>query len=253
MKMIDIHCHLLPNIDDGSASFEESMKMIENAKLNGITDIIITPHYMYGKKYNANNQVKQKLFSKLKSSENINLYLGNEVYYNENLLDLKDEFLTLANSKYILLELPESGVPKNLINYIHELLLREYLVIIAHPERYAYFQEDVNKLIPFLKMGVYFQGNIGSLFNYYGKDAKKSIKLMIKHNMIHFLASDCHKETDPNYEYYSKLNKKLNKDKILELTHTNPKLILEDEIIIPKKYKKCKYGLKNVIAKFKIK
>lgn len=253
--MIDIHSHLLPTIDDGSKSFDESLEILKNAKRNGVTDIIVTPHYIYDSNYNADNKKKNTLFKKLvKFSEKIkiNLYIGNEVHYNKNILNLENEYQTLGNSKYLLLELSRTMVPKNLFNDIHELQIKGYKVIIAHPERYEYFQKDINEIIPFLNKGVLFQGNIGSLFNTYGKKSNKTLKAMIKHNMIHFLATDSHSKDDGRYDFVSLLDKKLKPNIIKELMIDNPKAVLENKDITVKKYKKCKYILKNILDKYKI-
>ena len=111
--MIDIHSHILPGIDDGSKSFEESMELIRSASSNGVTDIIATPHYIVGSDYMINNEEKRKLLLKLKKQIKkeeipINLYLGNEVFVENNMLELrkKKEITTLHNSKYLLFELP---------------------------------------------------------------------------------------------------------------------------------------------------
>lgn len=253
--MIDLHSHLIPNIDDGSNSIEETILLIEKAKSVGITNIVLTPHYYCDTKFNANNKKKKKAFDEVVKSTidlGVTLHLGNEVHFNEKLISLKDEYLPIAETDYLLLELPRDNFPKNIITYIHELQLNHYKIIIAHPERYRYFQEDINLLIPLLDKGILMQSNIGSLFDDYGVKARKALKLMIKHNMIQFLASDSHRINDGRYDFYKNLNKKLKLNQIKELTVVNPKLVLENKKVSVKKYKKCNYTFKKILNKYKI-
>ena len=241
--MVDMHCHILPSIDDGSSSFEESVKMIENAIKCGITDIIITPHFIYNSKFNADNEKKISLFNELveyTKNLDINLYLGNEIYYKNDLSNNMDSILSLNNSKYLLIEFPFNILPVNVLNELHELMIKGYKIIIAHPERYSYFQDDVNSMIKFLDKGILFQGNIGSLFGVYGKSAKKALKRMIKCNMIHFLSSDSHKGNDGKYEFYKKIHKVIDSDVVKELTFTNPRLVISNNDIKVKEYKTVK-------------
>ena len=242
--MVDIHCHILPFIDDGSSSFEESIKMIENAIKCGITDIIVTPHFIDNSKFNTDNEKKINLFKELKEYTkelNINLYLGNEIYYKNNLSENMDSIYSLNNSKYLLIEFSFNLLPSNVLNELHELIIKGYTVIIAHPERYSYFQDDIYAMTQFIDKGILFQGNIGSLFGVYGKSDQKALKRMIKSNMIYFLGSDSHKQDDNKYGLYNKLKKVLDNDVVKELTSTNPKLIIENQDIKLKKYKKLKF------------
>ena len=109
--MKEIHCHILPTIDDGSKSLEMSYEILKSAKEAGINDIILTPHYVEMSKYVSNRENNLKVLNELKEFTkeiDINLYLGNEVYINYNILELleKGEISTLNNSRYMLIELP---------------------------------------------------------------------------------------------------------------------------------------------------
>ena len=113
--MIDIHTHILYDVDDGSNHLQESIDLLEKATENNITDIILTPHYIQNTKFNVNNKEKQKRLTQLKKelkkqNIQINLYLGNEIYIHENIIEtLNKEAMTLNNSRYILIELPKNG------------------------------------------------------------------------------------------------------------------------------------------------
>lgn len=234
--MIDIHSHILNNVDDGSRSVNDSINIIKNLYINGFTDIILTPHYIEYSSYNSdkmNNENKLKIIEdKLKEENiNINLYLGNEIFITENILELlkKREISSLNNSKYLLIELPMNGNYNNYIEIFKELIENGYIVILAHPERYISFQKDFEKIIELKNIGILFQCNIGSLFGKYGRESKKLIKKLAKFKIIDFLATDIHNNKF-DYSYFNKINSKLRKyytkNEIEDITINNPKKIL---------------------------
>ena len=211
--MKDIHSHLLFGIDDGCKDINESISLLKEAEKQGVTELMITPHYIEESKYNCNNEEKQKLFNQLveKTKEeniNIKLYLGNEVFINDNFLKLlkKKEIKTLNNSKYVLLEFPFGNMLYNTKDIIYELVVAGYVPILAHPERYRIFQRHPDHIEEYLRMGVLLQGNYKSLFGKYGREAKKTLIYLLKKHQITFLGSDCHREKDFKIK---KLKKKL--------------------------------------------
>lgn len=212
--MKDIHSHILMGIDDGASDLNSSIEILKQRQMLGITDIMLTPHYIKNSKYSVNNKQKLEIFEDLKNklkenNININLYLGNEIYIDEDIISLikNEEVRTLNNTRYVLIELPFINKLPNLKEIIFELIRNNYIPIIAHPERYKYVQDKEIDLQELIDMGVLFQGNYLSLFNKYGSSAKKTLKKLLKNNMIHFLASDIHKlDDDKNIK---KLNKKI--------------------------------------------
>ena len=211
--MKDIHSHLLFGIDDGCKDINESISLLKEAEKQGVTELMITPHYIEESKYNCNNEEKQELFDQLveKAKEeniNIKLYLGNEVFINDNFLKLlkKKEIKTLNNSKYVLLEFPFGNMLYNTKDIIYELVVAGYVPILAHPERYRIFQRHPDHIEEYLRMGVLLQGNYKSLFGKYGREAKKTLIYFLKKHQITFLGSDCHHEKDFKIK---KLKKKL--------------------------------------------
>lgn len=218
--MIDIHSHIMYGIDDGSKNIETSLEILKDAYNNGVTDIFLTPHFIEDSRYNTNNNDKEFILNKLKEelkeqNININLYIGNEVFINENISEYikNKQIATLNNSEYVLIELPMGRMYNNTKEIFFELIREGYKVILAHPERYRYMQEDDKKLEELLNMGVLLQGNYRSIFGYYGKDAKKAIKKFIKRHQISFLGSDIHKNDGYNLEKLEKKVLKLSKDK----------------------------------------
>lgn len=217
--MVDIHSHIMYGIDDGSNDIETSVEILKDAYNNGVTDIFLTPHYIEDSKFNCNNNDKNKILNILKEKlqkENIsiNLYIGNEVFIDENILEhiKNNEIATLNNSKYILVELPMGRMYNNTKEILFNLIIEGYTIVLAHPERYRYMQEDDTKLEELLNMGVLLQGNYRSLFGYYGKDAKKALTKFIRKHQISFLGSDIHRNDGYNLKKLEKKVLKISKD-----------------------------------------
>ncbi len=235
--MKDIHSHILWGIDDGARTLDESIKILDDLYKKGVTDIILTPHYIKGTKYNIGNRDKFNLFVELKKKYNkINLYLGNEVYVDEDIVDLlkNGEVATLNNSAYLLMELPMNSEIKDLDSIIYDLMRNGIIPIIAHPERYLYVQKDITYLDKFIDMGVLFQGNYESLFGKYGKNSEKTLKKLLKKNYISFLGSDIHRENHSNHTelVYKKLLKIIkDKEKIENLIDKNIEKVINNEEI----------------------
>lgn len=254
--MIDIHSHILPNIDDGSTSMQESLEIIKKAKNAGVDEIILTPHFILGSKYNIERKEKEKIFKSLqeevkKESIDVNLYLGNEVFYEENMFSLLKEgrIHTLNNSRYLLFEIPRHNMVRGLDDAIFNLKVKNIIPILAHPERYTAYQKNPEKLLKLKEMEVLFQCNVGSFFGRYGKEAKKLAKLLAKHHMIDFLASDVHHDKHEIYTYFGILKEAgiIEEDYFNELTEKNPRKILTNEMIESKNYTIFK---KNLFGKW---
>lgn len=204
--MKDIHTHILDNLDDGAKTLNESLEILEKAYQNGFKDIILTPHYIKNSIYSANNQEKLRKLEILqkelqKRNILINLYLGNEVYIDEDIIELFEnlEISTLNNSKYILIELPLNNKTLILDEVLYKLKKANLVPIIAHPERYLNYYKDYDFFASLIKKGCLLQGNIKSLYGKYGRKSKKMFKELLKRNMFHFLGSDIHHEQDDIY------------------------------------------------------
>ena len=139
--MKDLHCHIMYGIDDGAKTIEDSMIMLQRQANEGVTDIILTPHYIEDTNYNCNNEKKIDLYNIIyyeakKRNIIINIYLGNEVMANNNLLSqLQTEILTLNGSRYLLIESTMEKEYPDFDIIIRELLENNIIPIIAHPER----------------------------------------------------------------------------------------------------------------------
>lgn len=198
--MIDLHCHLIYNTDDGAETIENSISMIKEAVSAGFTKICCTPHYLVPQynKTKKENAEKLEVIKKRLQEENINveMFLGNEIYIVDNIHELinDEKVSTIADSSYVLVEFPMNFKSFIAEDEIDNLILHGYNVILAHPERYSYVQKDISCLDTFIERGVFLQGNYESLLGKYGNNAKKTLIKLIKQGKIDLLSSDNHKE-----------------------------------------------------------
>ena len=236
--MKDLHTHILFGVDDGCKDISESISLLKEAEKQGITELVITPHYIKSTKYTCNNEEKKKRFIELqetakKENINIKLYLGNEVYITEDFIKLlkKGEIQTINDSKYLLLEFPMGNMLFNTKDIIYELVVSGYVPVLAHPERYRIFQKHPDHIEEYLRMGVLLQGNYKSLYGKYGKEAKKTLTYYLKKNKITFLGSDCHHDKDFKLKKLKKKLKSLVKsDNIVEdLLENNFNKVISNE------------------------
>lgn len=199
--MIDIHCHILPNVDDGSDSIEESIKMAKIAQSEGIKKIINTSHYHPDFKYKNGEELNNilNLFNQTLKKENIDIdvFLGNEIYFTEDLLDgfEKMDFCSLNGSRYILVEFSPVNFPKNLVDVVYELRLKNYIPILAHVERYPKIQENPNIIFDCISEGALIQINASSVVGNNGRSSERISKILLDNNMVHFVATDAHSST----------------------------------------------------------
>ena len=236
--MIDIHSHLIPNVDDGSKSVEDTFKMFNEARSVGFSDVILTPHYLT-EYYTPDT--KELVFWKdrlqealVKNNKNLKIHSGMEVYISEEIGELiKDnKILTLANSRYMLIELPMSTKIKYLDHIIYLLESMGFKFILAHPERYKEVQENPNLVEEYIEKGCLIQCNYGSIVGQYGKEAKKVIKYLLKKDLVHFMGTDCHRKGSVYLEVpkaIKKIERVVGKQKVYEITTWNARKILDNE------------------------
>ena len=238
--MIDFHSHVLPNIDDGSKSIEETFNLIKEAKSAGFNKIISTSHYMedyFEVESNEREVWINGINEKVKEMElDIKLYIGSEIYLTDDIIKLLEQgkASTLNNTNYVLFEMPFNVKPLNLYSIIYEMLKYKLVPILAHPERYSYVQKEPQLVGELIEKGVLMQSNFGSVIGQYGRKSQVIVKKMLQKNMIHFLGTDVHRQNT----VYKKMPKILNElkriigeEKLYEITTTNPQLVLNNKKI----------------------
>ena len=238
--MIDFHSHILPNIDDGSRSIEETFNLIKEAERVGFEAIISTSHYMenYYETDVPEREVWVKAILENLKTKNIqtNLYLGNEIYFSNNIIELleKRKASTINDTSYVLFELPLNAEPMNLYDVVYDMLQYKLVPILAHPERYSFVQKEPELVYDLIEKGVLMQANYGSIIGQYGEKAQMIVIKFFENNMIHFLGSDVHRQNT----IYPKIPRILDEiadiigeEKLEELTTKNPKLVLNNKKI----------------------
>jgi len=197
----DIHAHLLPALDDGSPDMEESVKMIEGMKVLGYEKLICTPHVMHGY-YQNSSEIILKTFKELKQAvaeKGIDIQLEVSAEYNFDRELLKrlddDDIISFGNDdyQYLLFELSYFNEPMGLDNLIVKIKEKDYIPVLAHPERYPYFSGSREKYSALQSKGVLFQMNINSLSGLYPGGAKPTAEWLIEQGMVQFIASDAHR------------------------------------------------------------
>lgn len=253
--MIDLHCHILPGIDDGANNLEESILMAEKAIEQGITHVLCTPHHNNGKYRNSKTKVISLVASLQKEFTKRNLPLmlfeGQEVRITGDLIQeiQQGEILFIdREDTYFLIEFPTLEVPLYAEKLFFELSELGKVPIIVHPERNAYFRKDPNRLLPFLERGCLTQLTAPSYVGRFGKDIQKTAKMMVKHNLVQMVASDAHGITKrPFYlkECYEAITKDFGVEKADLMKQVTSNLINGEAISYPMyvEIRKKKFGL----------
>ena len=238
--MIDFHTHILPNIDDGSRSIDETFNLIKEAKEVGFDGIILTSHYI--ENFYETDVPERDVWVKA-ISENLgvkgidtDLYLANEIYISENMMGLLEQqkASTINNSCYVLFELPLNEEPLNLYDVIYSLQENKLIPVLAHPERYSFVQKEPELIYDLIEKGCLMQANYGSIIGQYGVKAEYIVKKFLENSMIHFLGSDVHRQNSiyPKIPFaLEKIKEIVGEEKLEELTTINPKLVLANKKI----------------------
>lgn len=259
--MIDIHSHILPNIDDGSRSIDETFNMIKEAQSVGFKAIVSTSHYMENY-YETDTPEREvwvnAIYENLKAKDiDIKLYLGNEIYLSENLVNLlkQNKASTINDTSYVLFEMPINIEPMNLYDVIYEMLQNKLVPILAHPERYTFVQQDPDLIFDLVQKGVLMQANYGSFIKQYGTKAQMIAIKLLQNNLIHVLGTDSHRQNTiyPRIpEILKELIGYIGEERLNELTTINPKLILNNKKIEIRQPYNIELTLKEkLIMKFK--
>ncbi|MED3964057.1 tyrosine-protein phosphatase [Niallia taxi] len=249
--MIDIHCHILPEVDDGPGTIEESLEMAREAVREGIKTIIATPHNKNNKYENSKEKIIANVntLNSILSKENIPLEIlpGQENrIYGEILEDYKKgEILTLSNTKYLFIEFPSASVPRYAERLLYDIQIEGLIPVIVHPERNKELLGNPSILYEMVKNGSLTQVTAASLGGYFGKTIKNFSIQLIEHNLTHFLASDAHNTTSRSFklnEAYSLVEEKFGLDYYYMFNENSESLLLDDTIIkeIPEPIKRKK-------------
>ena len=199
--MVDLHNHLLHGLDDGSPDLETSVRMARMAVEDGLTHMVCTPHC--SSRYAFDPEVIASRLAELRAalaSEGIALTLGTGCDFHLNYDNLLDALahprkFTLNSTEYLLIELPDLGIPPTLDNTLYELRLVGMTPILTHPERNLTLQRNPDMLIPWLRNGLLVQVTANSVTGGMGKPAQRIALELLRKRWVHFLATDAHNES----------------------------------------------------------
>ena len=233
--MFDLHLHILPGIDDGSRSMQESVEMARKLVTLGFRGGFCTSHFIADSDQAVGNAKKNELRKKLqielnKAGVDFCLLAGNEIYIDPRMIDnlmlkkssalggdfvekrksaLGRKSITKKMHTYVLFELPFYAEVSFLRDMIFELKAHGITPILAHPERYLFLQKNLEAAIDLIKLGVKLQGNFGSVVGQYGGKAKKTMKYFLKHHLLSYLGTDLHRANGSLFLQFEKAQKKI--------------------------------------------
>lgn len=245
--MIDLHCHILPGLDDGAKHWDESLEMARLAVSEGITHILATPHHMNRSWLNPKNVVVplvDELQSRL-DAEGIPLTIfpGQEVRLHGEIMESFQNneicFIDEGN-QYILIEFPTPEVPAYAERLFYDMQTQQITPIIVHPERNHAILKDPNILYDFASRGVLSQVTAASYVGKFGKEIEKLSHQLIEHNLAHFIASDAHNYTNRLFhmeEAMEQLEKDFGLKKVQQFNQTTRDLVNGDPIMLSEPYK----------------
>jgi protein-tyrosine phosphatase len=194
--MIDIHTHILPQIDDGPSDWSETLDLLRQGISDGINGVVCTSHVINC----LDEEIEEKIISKFRQLEEIvqrekleiSIWLASEIHCNSK-FNFNSRIATFnGNKKYILIELPLGDIPADIGEKLFKLSLEGVTPILAHPERNLIILQKPEVAYEFVQRGILIQMNSGSITGIFGRRVKKVAIEMLNHNLIHFVASDCH-------------------------------------------------------------
>lgn len=193
----DLHSHLIPGIDDGSKSMEESMELLRGLEALGYQKVITTPHIMFDAYKNTPEIIREGLASLRSAAKaegiEVEIEAAAEYYLDEGFYDhLHGQDVLSIQGKYLLFETSYVSKPLQLEEMIFEIGAAGYTPLMAHPERYRYIKDPHQEYGRLKELGVMFQVNVNSFGGHYGRSAKSLAEFLSKEGMIDFLGSDVH-------------------------------------------------------------
>lgn len=238
--MIDLHCHILPQVDDGSQSLKDSLDMARLAAESGVTAVAATPHCVDG----GATVIRERVLLLREALEEaqipLRLYMGMEIFGTSYTAELLSEgrLMTLNGSRYPLIEFRFDGTGERETAILRDVISAGFQPLVAHPERYGYIQEDPELANLWKEMGCLFQINRGSLLGRFGQAAWDMAFELVDRGFATVVASDAHSSrmrTTWLRDVYDLLAKEFAPAAAQYLMWHNPQKILKNELIHPVK------------------
>lgn len=250
--MIDMHCHILPGLDDGARDMDEAIHMANTAVKEGISTIIATPHHKNGRYDNSKKDVvgNVKVLNEVLMAKGIPLEVlpGQECrIFGEFLEEYESgNIMSLACSHFVLIELPSGHVPRYTERLLYDIQMKGLTPVIAHPERNSELTERPDLLYSLVKNGALSQITAASVCGYFGKSIKKFSQHLIEANLAHLIASDAHNTASRSFcmeEAFQLINAKYGVEMVC-LLKENAELLVRGQTVmkeIPERIQKRKF------------
>lgn len=234
--LTDLHCHLLPGVDDGASTGKELKELLQMEYEQGVRRIIFTPHYRRDMFETPTKDIRRR-FLKVKrileeSGSRMEVYLGRECYASSRLADMikEDKYLYMNRTRFILVEFPYKQTYQKIRSQVYELLAKGALPILAHVERYNALVEKPDRIGELIEMGAYIQVNAGSIIGESGWTQKRFCNKLMKNNYIHFVGSDAHdiKSRKPNLGHCKEyVERKMGAEYAEQIFLINPQMLIK--------------------------
>lgn len=234
----DIHCHILPHVDDGSKATDMSRDMLRIARENGIRHIVLTPHYMIGRFELTRDEIysEYQLFVAKVQDEfpEMEFFFGREIFFGEDISELLENktISTLNDTDYALIEFHPTAASSYIAQSLYKVENAGYTPILAHIERYPDLFKNVKMIEQIVESGVYIQVNASSVAGRLGNSVKRQIIKLMKKGLVHFVATDAHSNRNRApylMECVKYMTKKLGADYVEEILIENPRRMLNNE------------------------
>lgn len=243
MRMVDVHAHILPGVDDGSRNMEETLTMLQKVYEDGVRHVIATPHFRFLKDHDAYQKEYEKLRKLCRTVEQtakeasikMEISLGQEIFYFEELTDYLNgrEALTMADSRYVLIEFASSVSFATIERAVYKLGRESYIPMLAHIERYECLRKP-GRIPKLIEDGAVLQMNCDSLFGNWLDRSARWCRKQVLSGRIQFLGTDMHRATGRRAPRYGEVLTWLRKKDIAlarKITREDPASLLADELL----------------------
>jgi protein-tyrosine phosphatase len=237
--MIDLHCHILPGVDDGARNLAEAVAMCRLAAEDGCEAMVATPHQRRGEWWNSDREHLAALAAELQSAvgDGFRVLLGGEVHVDAELLSEVEKLpdgsgiLPLAGSRYLLIEFGPVGTPTESVHLVHELVVGGWRPVIAHPELIHWLAPDLELVALLVSRGALTQVTAMSLTGHFGRRAQNDAVALLETGLVHFVASDSHdiRRRPPGLrQAYQTIAGRWGEETARRLTADNPRAVVEN-------------------------
>jgi protein-tyrosine phosphatase len=261
--MVDLHCHILPDVDDGARCIEDSLEMLRKAAAAGVETVAATPHLLRGV-YEIESLEREQMTADLQKAAdenriNIQIKPGAECYLFPEMLEDTSKLrkLTLNNNgKYILVELPMQTIPSYVEDVLFGLSAQGITPVLAHPERNMRICGNPNILFDFVVKGYIAQLNVGSILGHFGRHIRKTARVLLTHRLVDVIASDMHSVNSPSLDQaVPVVEKLLGPEQTARMFTEIPRQILAGETFYkdpPQRLESARRGLRSIFFRLKM-